>query len=56
MAGFSSRGPNSINVIKPDVGGPGVSILAAEANGQAPAPEYQFLSGTSMSSPHRKSA
>lgn len=52
MAGFSSRGPNNINVIKPDIGGPGVSILAAEAVGQAPAPEYQFLSGTSMSSPH----
>ncbi len=54
MAGFSSRGPNSsIDVIKPDIGGPGVSIFAAEANGQASlAPEYQFLSGTSMSSPH----
>ena len=52
MAGSSSRGPNTINVIKPDLGAPGVSIFAAEADGQAPAPEYQFLSGTSMASPH----
>jgi uncharacterized repeat protein (TIGR01451 family) len=54
MAGFSSRGPNlEIDVLKPDLGAPGSSIFAAEANGQAPiAPEYQFLSGTSMSSPH----
>ena len=53
MAGFSSRGPNSaINIIKPDIGAPGVSVFAAEADGQAPAPEYQFLSGTSMASPH----
>ncbi len=53
-AGFSSRGPNSsIDVIKPDIGAPGVSVYAAEANGQAlSVPEYQFLSGTSMSSPH----
>jgi uncharacterized repeat protein (TIGR01451 family) len=53
MAGFSSRGPSTaVDVIKPDIGAPGVSILAAEADGQAPPPEYQFLSGTSMSSPH----
>jgi len=53
MAGFSSRGPNSsIDIIKPDIAAPGVSIFAAEADGQAPAPEYQFLSGTSMASPH----
>lgn len=56
MAGFSSRGPNTIDVIKPDIGGPGVSVFAAEADGQAPAPEYQFLSGTSMSSPHNAGA
>jgi len=54
MAGFSSRGPNeAFGVLKPDLGGPGVSIFAAEANDQATlVPEYQFLSGTSMSSPH----
>ncbi len=54
MAGFSSRGPNSaLDVIKPDIGGPGVSILAAVASdGVTPAPEFALLSGTSMSSPH----
>ena len=58
MAGFSSRGPaTAFDVIKPDVTAPGVSIFAAEANGQALAdPEYQFLSGTSMSSPHNAGA
>jgi len=58
MAGFSSRGPSlAVDVLKPDIGGPGVSIFAAEANGQALAsPEYQFLSGTSMSSPHNAGA
>ena len=55
MAGFSSRGPQTaFDVLKPDVTAPGVSVFAAEADGQAlpPPPEYQFLSGTSMSSPH----
>jgi uncharacterized repeat protein (TIGR01451 family) len=53
MAGFSSRGPQQVfDVNKPDLTAPGVSIFAAEADGQAPAPEYQFLGGTSMSSPH----
>jgi subtilisin family serine protease len=52
MAGTSSRGPGNINVIKPDLGAPGVAIFAAEADGQAPAPEYQIISGTSMASPH----
>lgn len=58
MAGFSSRGPAlAVDVIKPDVTAPGVSIFAAEADGQAAAaPEYQFLSGTSMSSPHNAGA
>jgi len=52
MAGTSSRGPGNIDVIKPDLGAPGVAIFAAEADGQAPAPEYQIISGTSMASPH----
>lgn len=54
MAGFSSRGPNlAIDVIKPDIGGPGVDIMAAVAtDGVRSEPEYGFLSGTSMSSPH----
>ncbi|HWG55547.1 MAG TPA: S8 family serine peptidase, partial [Gaiellaceae bacterium] len=50
MAGFSSRGPNkpAPGVLKPDITGPGVDILAAV---NTPA-EYGILSGTSMSSPH----
>ena len=54
MAGFSSRGPQTaFDSLKPDVTAPGVNVFAAEADGQAvQAPEYQFLSGTSMSSPH----
>ena len=54
MAGFSSRGPNSsIDVIKPDLAAPGVSIMAAEdSQSGIPMPEFVFKSGTSMASPH----
>lgn len=54
MASFSSRGPNlaSGDVLKPDMTAPGVDVLAAVSpigyNGR----NYDFLSGTSMSSPH----
>ncbi|MDT7834935.1 S8 family serine peptidase [Aquabacterium sp. OR-4] len=66
MASFSSRGPSlaNPNILKPDITAPGVSILAAYtpplathyaaqiAGGTWPAPEFDFLQGTSMSSPH----
>lgn len=56
MADFSSRGPGEVDVLKPDVTAPGVDILAAvnDEDGITPdgEPEYGFLSGTSMSSPH----
>lgn len=56
MADFSSRGPNStFDVLKPDLGAPGVEILAAYLDGTiAPDSEgdYTLMSGTSMSSPH----
>ncbi len=62
MADFSSRGPltnAARDVIKPDVTAPGVDILAAYRSGSGPAgdaepwmDEFNFLSGTSMSSPH----
>ena len=55
VAGFSSRGPveaDGGNVLKPDVAAPGVAILAAGANAEGAAATYEFLSGTSMSSPH----
>ncbi|MEM7331813.1 MAG: S8 family serine peptidase [Chloroflexota bacterium] len=58
MADFSSRGPNTtFDVIKPDITAPGVSIWAAiHDGGSSLAPEYGFLSGTSMSSPHSAGA
>ena len=58
MASFSSRGPNSsFDVLKPDLTGPGVNILAAVAtDGVFPPPEFGTLSGTSMSSPHNAGA
>lgn len=50
IAGFSLRGPSSLNTItKPDITGPGVNIYAAV---DPAAGNYGYLSGTSMSSPH----
>jgi subtilisin family serine protease len=49
---FSSRGPNGndASLLSPQVTAPGTDILAAYGRGDAV--EYQFISGTSMSSPH----
>ncbi|MEL6870599.1 MAG: S8 family serine peptidase, partial [Pseudomonadota bacterium] len=57
MAGFSSRGPYSTvpSWISPDITAPGVNILAAYAPEQADGSlgdDFDYLSGTSMSSPH----
>ena len=59
MAGFSSRGPNgsAFDIIKPDVTAPGVAILAAttpeqSAAGGVQGELFEYLQGTSMSSPH----
>jgi hypothetical protein len=55
MASFSSRGPNPSvpDVLKPDVTAPGVDIFAAwMTTNPLAAPEYNVISGTSMSSPH----
>ena len=49
MAGFSSRGPADINILKPDVSAPGLAILAASSGGPQ---QTAFLQGTSMSAPH----
>uniref|UniRef100_UPI002118A5E0 cell wall-binding repeat-containing protein n=1 Tax=Ornithinimicrobium faecis TaxID=2934158 RepID=UPI002118A5E0 len=51
VAGFSSRGPvdvanNEQNLLKPDIGAPGVDVLAAVVDG------WGEMSGTSMASPH----
>jgi subtilisin family serine protease len=51
LAGFSLRGPTPaplVDLTKPDITGPGVSVYAATAS----AAGYGNLSGTSMSSPH----
>lgn len=54
MASFSSRGPlraGNGDLLKPDITAPGVDVLAAYSpveNGR----NFDFLSGTSMSSPH----
>ena len=60
LAGFSSKGPSgTISTLTPTITGPGVSIYAAYADqqfghdGHEPsAGDYNYLSGTSMSSPH----
>jgi subtilisin family serine protease len=55
LAGFSSRGPvlaDGSDILKPDISAPGVAILAAGPNQEDSAPTFEFLSGTSMSSPH----
>lgn len=62
VAAFSSRGPNMITkqILKPDVIGPGVNILAgwSEAIGPSGLPQdsrksqFNIMSGTSMSCPH----
>jgi len=55
VAGFSSRGPVTADggdLLKPDIAAPGASILADGANAVGEDPTFQFLSGTSMASPH----
>lgn len=57
MAGFSSRGPflTEQNWVKPDVTAPGVRVLAGhtpEPNDGSPGDYFQYLQGTSMSTPH----
>jgi subtilisin family serine protease len=61
MASFSSRGPNPAvpGLVKPDVTAPGVDILAAWMSPLGSAgdpPEFNVISGTSMSSPHTAGA
>jgi subtilisin family serine protease len=62
MAAFSSRGPSlqDPGILKPDVTGPGVNVLAAwptqvgppSATGLPGGPTFNIISGTSMSTPH----
>ncbi|KAL3623580.1 hypothetical protein CASFOL_032396 [Castilleja foliolosa] len=62
VAAFSSRGPNSVTreILKPDLIGPGVNILAAWPDNVSPTglkndtrtTKFNIISGTSMSCPH----
>ncbi len=56
VAGFSSRGGpgQTLGISKPDITAPGVNILAGYTGLEygVPTPIFNFLSGTSMSSPH----
>ncbi|XP_076925975.1 subtilisin-like protease SBT5.4, partial [Bidens hawaiensis] len=54
MAGFSSRGPNTITpeILKPDITAPGVNIIAAFSEEPEPVSPYNLESGTSMACPH----
>ncbi|KAM0870615.1 hypothetical protein ACQ4PT_039868 [Festuca glaucescens] len=61
VAGFSSRGPNSVvpEIMKPDLVAPGVNILAAWSGAALSYPdvdptrtEYNIMSGTSVACPH----
>ncbi|WP_051426003.1 S8 family serine peptidase [Jiangella gansuensis] len=55
LAGFSSRGPalaNGGDVLKPDIAAPGVDVLAAVAPAPHGGNDFDFVSGTSMASPH----
>ncbi|XP_022754792.1 subtilisin-like protease SBT1.8 [Durio zibethinus] len=62
VATFSSRGPNMVTpqILKPDVIGPGVNILAAWSEAIGPTglaedtrkTKFNIMSGTSMSCPH----
>lgn len=62
VAAFSSRGPNVVTpqILKPDVIGPGVNILAGWSEAVGPTglesdsrkTQYNIMSGTSMSCPH----
>ncbi|CAL5069345.1 unnamed protein product [Urochloa decumbens] len=61
IVSFSSRGPSLQNpgILKPDITGPGVSVLAAwpfqvgpPTASPLPGPTFNIISGTSMSAPH----
>ena len=54
-ADFSSRGPLTAgggDLLKPDIGAPGVDVLAAVAPPGQRGREFDLFSGTSMSAPH----
>ena len=59
LAAFSSRGPaGTYNIMKPDITGPGVNVLAVVSGTAVTGSEdaVDLLSGTSMASPHQAGA
>lgn len=55
IADFSSRGPSTTtggDILKPDIAAPGNDVVAATAPPFAHGRMWDFMSGTSMSSPH----
>lgn len=55
IAEFSSRGPSTTtggDILKPDIAAPGVDVLAAVAPPFSFGRSFDFISGTSMASPH----
>ncbi len=56
LAKFSLLGPAEVNVVKPEVQAPGVSILAAVARSGTNPNLVDFLDGTSMATPHTAGA
>jgi subtilisin family serine protease len=55
IAAFSSRGPSVTtdgDILKPDIAAPGVDVVAAVAPPSNFGRDWDFYSGTSMSSPH----
>jgi subtilisin family serine protease len=55
VADFSSRGPSTTtegDILKPDLAAPGVDVLATVAPPFHFGRSYDFISGTSMASPH----
>jgi subtilisin family serine protease len=47
IAAFSSRGPSTFGIVKPNIAGPGVDVRSS-----VPGSSYDWYSGTSMASPH----
>lgn len=52
VADFSSRGPSDFDLLAPTFAAPGRNILAATMASDDDASTYEFMQGTSMSSPH----
>ncbi|ANS78592.1 N-acetylmuramoyl-L-alanine amidase [Serinicoccus hydrothermalis] len=56
IGAFSGRGPVAVDdaeqtILKPDIGAPGINVLAPYASDED-GPNWGYLTGTSMSSPH----